>query len=146
MRILAITYKPKIDAVYRGVCNQTIRAGWKSKVGDKVLLHAWEGAPYRSKWSWRKTIVLGDVFNIVAYERGFLIRAHEYIDSVDRIRVVETGIDDKRMILWSSDDANYLASRDFISPPTGEELKKVLSKWHDLKNGVEMQILRWRNE
>ena len=54
--ILSLTYAPKIPLVKSGECTQTIRLhnpNRLKKVGDKLILHTWEGKPYRSKWDWR---------------------------------------------------------------------------------------------
>ena len=54
--ILILTYAPKIPLVKSGECTQTIRLhnpDKPKKVGDKLILHTWEGKPYRSKWDWR---------------------------------------------------------------------------------------------
>ena len=53
---LSLTYAPKIPLVKSGECTQTIRLhnpDRPKKVGDKLILHTWEGKPYRSKWDWR---------------------------------------------------------------------------------------------
>ena len=54
--ILSMTYGPKIEAVFGGTNDQTIRlvrsdAPWN--VGDKAILHTWAGRPYASPWGRR---------------------------------------------------------------------------------------------
>lgn len=54
--ILSLTYKPKIDPVFKGQIRQTIRTynpGKPKMPGDKILLHEWTGKPYRSPWGRR---------------------------------------------------------------------------------------------
>lgn len=54
--IMALTYKPKIEAVKSLECRQTIRLlnpVRPKKVGDNFILHTWAGKPYRSGWDWR---------------------------------------------------------------------------------------------
>jgi hypothetical protein len=54
--ILSLTYASKIPLVKSGECTQTVRLHNPDKpkrVGDKLILHTWEGKPYRSRWDWR---------------------------------------------------------------------------------------------
>ena len=55
--ILSMTYAPKIEKVFSGEITQTIRRWWpgqpKKMIGDDLLIHTWEGKPYRSKWGKR---------------------------------------------------------------------------------------------
>lgn len=55
--ILSMTYAPKIKRVFSGEITQTIRRWWPGKpekmVGDDLIIHTWEGKPYRSKWGKR---------------------------------------------------------------------------------------------
>jgi hypothetical protein len=117
-KILPLTYEPKIDGVINGTIRQTIRKGWKYKVGDQIAFHGWEGAPYRSKWSFRTGyFTLKEVIDIVVEDSGIIKIAtgHEWV--LDRI-----------------------ARLDGIDPPTGEALRDVL-----LSMGCtgKVQILRW---
>ena len=125
-KVMSLTYPPKIEPVKDGRCNQTIRKGHKVLEGDEILFHGWSGRPYRSKWDWRKRVVVTDVYNIT-------------IDSE-----MISFVDDDFSYLWNSSMAYTMAREDFIDPPTGEALRDVL---FDL-NGVtdmpeEYQIIRW---
>ena len=55
--ILSMTYAPKIEKVFSGEITQSIRRWWpgqpKKMIGDDLLIHTWEGKPYRSKWGKR---------------------------------------------------------------------------------------------
>jgi hypothetical protein len=59
-----MTYAPKIERVFSGEITQTIRRWWpgqpKKMIGDDLLIHTWEGKPYRSKWGKR-------LYGIVTY-------------------------------------------------------------------------------
>ena len=132
---LALTYSPKVEAVRDGRCTQTIRAGWQKQEGDQVAFHGWEGVPRHSRWSWRT-----EYFPLI-----------EVID----IRVVVAGIimqDTSRLNLgwiwypWKDPIVEGIAERDFIFPPTGKELGRILLSMHkiDNLNGSPFQILRWR--
>ena len=62
--ILSLTYAPKIPLVKSGEVTQTIRLhnpDRPKKVGDKLILHTWEGKPYRSKWDWRLETKISEV-------------------------------------------------------------------------------------
>jgi hypothetical protein len=75
--VKALTYRPKIDAVFFGDCRQTIRRIPKEldgitpqsprvAVGDIITFHTWFGRPYFSIWAKRvETKVTGirPVFN-----------------------------------------------------------------------------------
>ena len=64
--VIAFTYAPKIEGVRNGTICQTIRPTRKRRiwVGDTLLLHGWEGKPYRSKWSWRMEVTCSEVIDI----------------------------------------------------------------------------------
>jgi len=62
--IMAMTYKPKIEAVFNGECGQTIRKYNPFNIkqpGDKLIVHTWEGKPYRSKWGKRLETEIAEV-------------------------------------------------------------------------------------
>jgi len=127
---LSIAYKPKIKAVLSGECQQTIRAGYKIRVGDKVSFHGWEGQPYRSKWNDRTP----------------------YFDVIDAILVhiynsfmIYEPYGTRKLIYWNSGEMDEIARLDGINPPTGLELKNVLfSEYHVPGCGLEMQIIKWK--
>ena len=125
--VKSITYEPKIEAVKNGMCIQTIRKGHKVDVGDEILFHGWKGRPYRSKWNWRKRIVVDEIDNLL----------------VDNETV--TFIKDDFSYPWNSTIVDIIASEDFIEPPTGKELKKVLFGLNKApEKPEEYQIIRWK--
>lgn len=122
-----ISYPPKMDAVFDGLCRQTIRMGRKYAVGDRVTFFEWSGRPYRSKWGRRLRVVLDVVQNIVLYPEGIMSSM-----------VIPIATD------WDAEAIDALAAADFIDPPTGVELKRVLEAFHGpITKPIETQILRW---
>jgi len=122
-----MTYQPKISAVQSGECTQTIRAvrkGRKVSVGNEILFHGWAGRPYRSKWDWRKRVVVYEVIDAELSSQGM------YIDEV--------------LHAWTSWYPGRLAEYDFIDPPTGEALRDVLFGLNGASDEPEAyQIIRW---
>jgi hypothetical protein len=134
--VMAITYKPKIEAVRNGKCTQTIRMTDKFKVGDSILLHGWSGKPYRSKWSWRKRVTISRVINaLIDIDYG----------SGKEEKILHLFCPFKMIISfgWDHPEADKLAALDFIDPPTGIELRNVLTKLNKAKGGNIYQIIRW---
>jgi len=126
--VKSITYGPKIEAVKDGRCTQTIRTGRGVSVGDEILFHGWSGRPYRSKWDWRKRVVVTECLDI-------------YI-SQNHIGIWERNIYFKYG--WKKLFCDKLAALDFIDPPTGEALRDVLFKLNGIpKEPVPAQIIRW---
>ena len=124
--VMSITYKPKIEPVLIGACRQTIRKGRRFKEGDEILMHGWEGRPYRSKWSWRKRVVVTHAIPITISKDGIY-----YQDNVDIWR-------------WFDVIVDCMAENDFIDPPTGEELRNVLFGLNEIPDDPqEYQIIRW---
>ena len=124
---MAMTYLPKIDPVKDGRCNQTIRVAGKRTVsrGDVITFHGWEGRAYRSKWSWRKEVIVINVIPCEINEQGILI--------------------DEVVHAWTSWYPDKLAEYDYIDPPNGVELRDVLFK---LNGGpptepINCIIIRW---
>ena len=124
--VMSLTYPPKIEPVKDGRCTQTIRKGRKVSVGDEILFHGWAGRPYRSKWDWRKRVVVIDVYNI----------------TIDSEMITFTG--DDFSYPWTVSMAYTMAREDFIDPPTGEALRDVLFGLNGAPDGPEeYQIIRW---
>lgn len=124
--VMSMTYLPKIPAVLSGECTQTIRTkGKKQKcAGDIITLHGWSGKAYRSKWSWRKRVVVYEVIDIQISSVGMRI--------------------DGNLHAWTSWYPGRLAEYDFIDPPTGEGLRDVLFGLNGAPDGPEeYQIIRW---
>lgn len=127
--VMGITYKPKIEPIRSGCCTQTIRKGEKVHAGDSILFHGWFGRPYRSKWTWMYRVNVSHVHSINVYESGF---------------ECENGV----YYAWRSKKADELAALDIIDPPTGIELRKVLSNLNNEKKtdryiDRKYQIIRW---
>ena len=137
--VMALTYEPKIEPVKDGRCTQTIRKGERVAVGDEILFHGWEGRPYRSKWNWQTRVVVTDVIKMEIYDTELLNGVH--FPTTNPVSVFH----------WNHERINRLAKRDFIFPPTGEELKNVLLKLNGgkfLDNPIDekYQIIRWRSK
>ena len=128
--IMAFTYDPKILPVLKGKCRQTIRLIGKrpKKPGDKVIFHGWESRPYFSAWTWRMTVTINYVQDIMIYEDG--------------IDLFPSG-DDDSFLPWGDPNMNEIAELDFIKPPTGTALGELFNKMHKLDGGVPFQIIRW---
>jgi|GEM_PF-1136370 hypothetical protein len=136
---LPLTYPPKIEPVKRGECTQTIRFCTISKskkhpgkiirkqVGDRVRFYRWTGRPY---WSHPEYItdymILTPVVNVEVF--------------LDGIR----GCCDENIVPWG--ELDFLATRDFIDPPTGAALRDVLIGKNGKipAEGAPAQILRWK--
>ena len=131
---MSFTYEPKILGVINGSIRQTIRrrSGTDSTrfskrkefgVGDKLIMHGWEGRPYHTPWSWRIEEVLTGVGVLLLVDEGLFNIRGEFIP-------------------WDSEFADHLAQRDGIDPPTGFGLKEVL-KMHGKDWEGEYYVLRW---
>jgi len=125
--VMSMTYPPKIEPVQDGRCTQTIRKGDKVAVDDQILFHGWAGKPYRSKWNWRKRVVVNEVIPILISEDGidvFSIPGHP--------------------LPWQNIMVCRIAFDDYINPPTGEALRDVLFGLNDIPTEPkEYQIIRW---
>lgn len=131
-RIMSITYTPKIEPVQTGECIQTIRKGHQFEVDDSVLIHGWAGTAYRSRWNKRMRVTITGVTPIVV--DSFLGIGTQYQPKSNLIKLHP----------WDSEYVDDLAALDYIDPPTGVELKKVLFKLIDESDGPEWyQIIRW---
>ena len=134
--IRSFTYAPKIKAVLDGRCRQTIRKEKKTMElpGDHIIFHGWSGKPYRSKWSWRKTVKVTEVLIVYLDENGIQpIGGHLK-------GLYLTG----DVYSWDSELAAVLAKEDFIDPPTGPALKETLKKLNQ-KGEWEgfYRVIRW---
>jgi len=122
--VMSITYPPKIEPVQDGRCTETIRKGNKVTTGDEILFHGWAGRPYRSKWDWRKRVIVVVVIDIVISVSGISI--------------------DGNLHAWTSWYPARLAEYDYINPPTGEALRDVLFGLNGAPKEPEpYQVIRW---
>ena len=123
--IMALTYRPKVQAVLDGAIRQTIRliprekngaiGVGKHQVGDRILLHTWSGKPYRSKWGNRLLVKVVHQ-SIIFYWDGLW---HENAPSCEPI---------------SSKVMDEIARLDGIQPPTERGLEAVLKMVNGLKD------------
>jgi len=126
--ILSLTYAPKIPLVKSGECTQTIRLhnpDKPKKVGDKLILHTWEGKPYRSKWDWRLETEISELSSLsFSYPFGGPM------------------IDGK---IADFEDIALLASRDGIINPSPNALWDVLRKLNGIIDLTKCSwdIIRW---
>ncbi|MDY6969786.1 MAG: hypothetical protein SVR08_14160 [Spirochaetota bacterium] len=130
--IISMTYKPKIEKVFSGVCCQTIRTLRKKsfEVGDQATIFEWSGRPYYSEWGRRLEVKIIDAEDLIIYE-DCVFRNYSYEPNTFY------------RYLWS--EMSVLAHADGISPPTGEELKRVLTGGRKIPDeGIKMKIIRWR--
>lgn len=142
--IMAMTYEPKIEAVRSGECRQTIRKGRKVSAGDEILFHGWSGKPYRSKWNWRKRVVVNHVACVKVKADG--ISFGYWPDPLDEERDGFCYPDNTCYAFapWESHLITKLALDDYIFPPTGVVLRDVLFQMNGIsKQPEEYQIIRW---
>jgi hypothetical protein len=131
--VLPLTYPPKIPAVLKGECTQSIREGQRFSIGDLIMFHGWEGKPYRSKWSFRTP------YWPIWYNQGILVTEKGWFVSLNH-----KGNLCSPVIPWENYRSDMLAAMDGIVPATGKELYRVLSSMHKIPvEGLRMQIVRW---
>ena len=111
--LLSITYNPKIEAVFSGSCNSTIRKTTKFREGDQILIHTWAGKPYRSKWDRRikvKVVYVLDMHlkeDIVIVKNGLCyLWADKFIKDLERIDNIDTG-DNLKAVLKRLNGKNW---------------------------------------
>lgn len=129
--VKSFTYAPKIEAVFDGRCTQTIRKLnplRPVRVGDEILFHTWTGRPYASKWGRRMRVKVTEVIDATLHEIGMVLRFQN---------------DALEFYGWRTEEADEIARKDFIDPPTGEGLYDVLEEKNEDFYG-EYQIIRWK--
>lgn len=135
-----ISYPPKLEAVRKGDCRQTIRMGRRYAVGDRVTLFAWSGEPHRSKWAWKRNEVLLVAADIMLAITGITAENEFWGDTV----VCDLMSRGFTCAGWGAIATDILAEMDFIDPPTGFALKAVLEGFHGpITEPVTAQVLRW---
>lgn len=146
--IMSLTYMPKIGPVKRGECTQTVRllAGpgeilpddtrRLKRVGDEILLHTWEGVPYRSRWDWRQRYILSEVLVIYCDPDGMW--RWSPLDPVHG--------DDWECLPISNTTLLDIVQRDHIDPPTILEWERTLSSLNGFQDlgDTDWQVLRWK--
>ena len=143
--IMAMTYKPKVEAVKNGVCRRTTRIYNEKnpfKVGDLVLIHGWAGRPYRSKWDWRRpTELITKVIDMIALEHSATFMQNPITGKYIGTESVRT-----LSLPWHDELMDELARLDGIVPATGCEYKSILEAFHgsfDRYSPVRFQIIEW---
>jgi len=109
---IPMRYAPKLDAVFDGRCTQTIRKSCKFEAGQRRWVFEWSGKPYRSKWGRR---MLVEIVSVGRVEMGEHAMCFKWADGRDLLRCT-----------WESTQADILAVKDHIDPPTGVALRNVL--------------------
>ena len=147
--IMALTYAPKIEAVRSGECCQTVRLLHQGKElpddirerimhpGDEILMHTWEGRPYRSKWGWRQRYIVDEV--LVLYCDG---EDTWYWSPLDPTQQECHGL----MDIIDDDELVDIVRRDHIDPPTVDEWEWTLLRLNglDYLSDSDWQVIRWR--
>ena len=134
---LPLTYRPKICPVRLGKIRQTIRPGVKYMVGDQVAFHGWEGAPYRSQWSFRTSLMpLTEALAVTVTRKGMIFPHH----SSPRHGLVSNGL-----YSWRHPLVHQIARLDGIDPADGEELGRLLLGMYVIegRDARPFQIIRW---
>lgn len=134
--ILSLTYKPKIEAVMAGTCRQTIRRYNPARPkmpGDKLILHTWQGKPYRSPWGFRLETAIKDVVRL---------RLEDYFQdgTLQWVGELDPGMENFVPIYPEA-----FAELDGIVPATREGLESTLKALNGLDTieGVEWEVIRW---
>ena len=139
--VKSFTYEPKIKAVLKGECTQTIRKYDPMtdgvQVGDIILFHGWEGKPRHSNWSWRKKIQVTEVLPMITDEEDFTIGKF-----LCRLSPEMEIIQECSVYRWDSQQGNLLAKLDHIDPPTGTALRDTLKELNP--EDSYFQIIRWK--
>ena len=142
--IMSMTYAPKIEPIKTGDCRQTTRIYNEKnpfKVGDSILIHGWEGRPYRSPWNWRRpkepvTQIVDMVCN------GLTATFWQNPITGEPIGKESCPL---LTLPWFDSVMNELARLDGIVPPKGMEYKGVLEGFHGkfTPEPQQFQIIRW---
>lgn len=133
--IMAITYPPKIEPVMRGLCTMTTRPGWHREVGDEILIHTWDGKPYRSKWGNRIRWEIIGLMNIKINAEGIDL----YSDFIEPTDNHNDNLWIEESYRWEQLDS--IARMEFIEPPTGLAFRDVLKSMYGELKGQKMQII-----
>lgn len=142
--VMALTYKPKIEAVKNGTCGQTVRLLHKGpdplpqditkrlkRPGDEILMHTWEGKPYKSKWGWQGRLVLSEVLEIYymdGWRWSIFDEGHgSHCYPLNRYELLD------------------IVKRDHIDPPTIEEWERTLMRLNgmDSLEDTDWEVIRW---
>jgi hypothetical protein len=133
-RCLPLTYAPKVESVFSGVCRQSIRRGERFSVGDKITFFTWAGKPYRSKWDRRYEARL---------TAAYPIKIIDARPTQNIVSILSDRVGDFPAILDDGDCAS-LARQDGIMPNTRAGLVAVLDALHGGKSlSGKWQVLRW---
>jgi hypothetical protein len=160
---LPMTYVPKIEAVFNGLCTQTIRMGRKYAVGDKLLIHdkKCKACGHPPKWAPTQMMQRCEILGCANFMKGmnrfntlWNRRLRAEIVVVYNVKFTDLGIIRPREYIgrngeysWLNRGGDGLAAIDFIDPPTGLQLKKVLEHLNGspfTDEPEDAQIIRWK--
>lgn len=141
---------------------------------DDILFHEWLGRPYRSKWGRRLEVIVSQAIPVQVSTQGMVFRTNrEYMMAMGlnmqiapwrfrienfsmmaakRAKAVEIDprtfetIYKNLLVPWHSEEMDFLATLDYIDPPTGVEMFNVLKGLHtkaDFVAGEPAKIVRW---
>jgi len=132
--ILSLTYAPKIPLVKSGECTQTIRLhnpDKPKKVGDKLILHTWEGKPYRSRWGWRLETQISELI-LLDWGQSIADARLSFTQGKSWVPTDEIGL--KNIAIW-----------DGIKNPHWMPLMETLQNLNDMDSvrGIVWDIIRW---
>lgn len=133
--VMALTYAPKIEAVKRGECCQTIRRYNPERPkhpGDKLTLHTWAGRPYRSKWDWRLETTISRILRL--YFPGIK----------DGVRPTASAQGESAWHI-SDEMLTAIAIADGIEDPSAASLRATLKRLNGIDSliGTEWEVIRW---
>ena len=139
---MGMTYEPKIEGVRNGTIRQTIRKlnpKHPFKLGDRLLIHGWEGRPYRSKWSWRMDETVKELDKLEVDSEAWTLWDHEDLMAEGWCTALH---------IWDQEHPRMvvIALADGIYPPTSQGVKKVLEAFHGpfpRDDVIEFQVIRW---
>jgi hypothetical protein len=144
--ILSLTYPPKIPLVKSGECTQTIRLhnpDRPKKVGDKLILHTWEGKPYRSKWDWRLETEISELLPVMSQWEWFGPEDKRCHMAVWRLDVGYMQLSSGQIItnyrVLETEEVEDIIKRDGITPIKYQQLEKTLERL----NGIESTDQEW---
>jgi hypothetical protein len=140
--ILSMTYGPKIAGVRGGTIRQTIRRlnpNNPFKLGDKLLIHGWEGKSYRSPWNWRIEATVKELDKLEVDSEAWVLWDHQDLIAEGWCTALH---------IWDQEHPLMvdIAIADGIDPPTSKAVKAVLESFHGpfpSDDMLEFQIIRW---
>lgn len=168
VRRLSFTYAPKLEPVKKGDCRQTIRligeleqTDARARLprdpvadGTELVLYAWKGKPYKSKWDWtryekaRGSYLLLFVPGYVTWMTLTRADDSEQMEaSVNGCRAVYIMVDEAGLNFWGLNDTDLgnIAREDGMPEPSHIKLASVLQGINHL-NSLDWtlwDVIRW---